>query len=249
MSHRLRRVAHEERLSTVDHLAELRSRAIASLAVLAVAVAVCFWRNQDLLQLLRQPIGDRQLATFAVGEAFMVSLKVSIYAGILLALPVITYQVYAFVVPVLAEDQQRHVRPLLLLVPALFVTGVAFGWKLVLPPALGFLLSYNASVYATQLRAGDYIQFVTLTLAAMGLVFELPAVMLVLARVGVVTAAGMRRHWRVSVVGLVALAVALPGTDPVTMLVELAPLLVLYGFSYVLVSLVERRAEPGWAAR
>ena len=118
--------------------------------------------------------------------------------------------------------------------------GVVFGWYLVVPPALDFLFNYNASAFIQLPRAKDYIQFVMLTLLAMGIVFEMPAVMLILARLRIVSSALMRRHWRVSIVVLAVLAMLLPGVDPISFIVEFIPLLALYGLSYFIVVAVER---------
>ena len=120
------------------------------------------------------------------------------------------------------------------------IAGVVFGWYLVCPPALAFLFNWNQNQFSVQLRAGDYIQFIMLTLVAMGLVFEMPAVMLVLARLRLVSSAFMRRNWRISIVVLAVIAMLLPGVDPISFIVEFIPLLALYGLSYFIVVAVER---------
>jgi sec-independent protein translocase protein TatC len=155
-------------------------------------------------------------------------------------MPIATYQLYAFVIPAFAEQHHKHLKPLVLMIPALFVCGVIFGWYLVVPPAINFLVGYNTDAFNYQLRAKDYIQFVLLTLLAMGIVFEMPAVMLVLARLRIMSSALMRRHWRISIVVLAVLAMLLPGVDPISFIVEFIPLLVLYGLSYFIVVAVER---------
>ena len=114
------------------------------------------------------------------------------------------------------------------MVPALFIAGAVFGWYLVVPPSLGFLLNFNSESFTIALRAKDYIQFVGLTILAMGIVFELPAVMMILARLRLVTSSMMRRHWRISIVALAVLAMLLPGVDPISYTVEFIPLLALY---------------------
>jgi sec-independent protein translocase protein TatC len=134
------------------------------------------------------------------------------------------------------------------MVPALFVAGAAFGWYLVVPPSLDFLLGFNDDQFQIVLRAKDYIQYVALTLLAMGLVFELPVVMMILARLRIVNSIMMRRHWRISIVGLAVLAMLLPGVDPISFTSEFVPLLALYAISYGLVVLVERGAAPNAAA-
>ena len=129
-------------------------------------------------------------------------------------MPIATYQLYAFVIPAFAEQHHKHLKPLVMMIPALFVCGVIFGWYLVVPPAIDFLVGYNTDAFNYQLRAKDYIQFVLLTLLAMGIVFEMPAVMLVLARLRIMSSALMRRHWRISIVVLAVVAMLLPGRRP-----------------------------------
>jgi sec-independent protein translocase protein TatC len=245
---RVRRVRPDDQLTLVEHLDELRWRVVMVLTVLVVAIGVSFWKSSELLRYLASPLPHSHGHPFkflvtAPTEGFMTTVTISLYAGILLALPVATYQLYAFVIPAFSEEQHKNLRPLLMLVPGLFIGGVAFGWFLVMPPALHFLVNYNDQAFRYQLKARDYVQFTMLTLGAMGIVFELPVVMLVLGRIGIVTSEMMRRHWRIAVVVLAFVAVLLPGTDPVTMIVEYIPLLVLYALSYFLVRLVERARD------
>jgi sec-independent protein translocase protein TatC len=247
MVKRARRVKPDEQLTLVEHLDELRTRIIVVLAVLTVGVSVCFWQSGSLLKFLAHPLPDpiefRKGGTFLATsplDALMTSISIAIYGGLLLTLPIATYQFYAFVIPAFAESYHKHFRPLILLIPVLFTCGVVFGWYLVVPPALDFLYGFNADAFNQQPRAREYIQFVMLTLLAMGVVFEMPAIMLVLARMGVVSSAMMRRHWRISIVALAVLAMLLPGVDPISYIVEFIPLLLLYGLSYFIVAAVER---------
>jgi sec-independent protein translocase protein TatC len=239
-----RRVKPDEELTLVEHLDELRSRIIIILAVLAVGVAVCFYESGAILEYSRHALPSRlhnaKFIQLSPLDAIMTSISIGIYGGLLLTLPVATYQLYAFIVPAFSEEYHRHLRPLILMIPALFIAGVAFGWYLVCPPALDFLFNWNQDQFSVQLRAGDYIQFIMLTLVAMGLVFEMPAVMLILARLRIVSSAFMRRNWRISIVLLAVLAMLLPGVDPISFIVEFVPLLALYGLSYFIVVAVER---------
>jgi sec-independent protein translocase protein TatC len=156
-------------------------------------------------------------------------------------MPIASYQLYAFVIPAFSEVHHKHLRLLVLMIPVLFVVGVFFGWYLVVPPAISFLVGFNASTFNyDQLRAKEYVQFVMLTLVAMGIVFEMPAVMLVLARLRLMSSALMRRHWRISIVVLAVVAMLLPGVDPISFILEFIPLLALYALSYVIVVAVER---------
>jgi sec-independent protein translocase protein TatC len=238
---RIRRPKPDDELSVVEHLEELRIRLIVSIAVLLVAVSACYYENDQIYRLMTGPIHGQKLVTFAPGEAFFNAITVSVYGGLLISLPVLSYQLYAFVIPAFARETQRAIRPLLLMVPGLFVIGVVFGWFVVIPPALHFLTNFNSDVVQYKPRASDYIHFVAYTLLAMGLVFELPVVMMALGRVGILRSAFMRKRWREAVVALAVFAAVLPGTDPITMTAEYVPMLVLYAISYFLVRAVEPR--------
>src|ERR671928_1447114 len=167
MSRRLRRVRPDDQLTLVEHLDELRTRIIVVLVCLAVAIALVLTFSGRLLHFLTGPIHHKQLLQTAPGEAFLTSVSIAVYGGLLVTLPILTYQLYAFVIPAFSEQYHRMLRPLLVMIPALFVVGVVFGWYLVLPPALHFLLNYNDANFHVLLKARDYMQFVMLTLLAM----------------------------------------------------------------------------------
>jgi sec-independent protein translocase protein TatC len=210
-------------------------------------MSLAFWRSGEILAFLQGPLPDgRQTQFLATSplDPIMTSLAIAIYGGLLLTIPVASYQLYAFLIPAVSSEHHRNLRPLVVMVPALFIAGAVFGWYLVVPPSLGFLLNFNSESFTIALRAKDYIQFIGLTLLAMGIVFELPAAMMILARLRIVTSSMMRRHWRISIVALAVLAMLLPGVDPISYIVEFVPLLALYAVSYVVVRLVERSAAP-----
>lgn len=233
---RIKRLRHDEAAPLVDHLGELRSRIIASLAAFGTALALCFWQNHLLLDILRGPLNGKRLITLGVAEPFTTTLTVAAYAAILLALPVLLYQLYAFTVPALAPGHQRVTKLLALLVPVLFVAGAAFAFFVVVPAALQFLLHFNSDQFNLQLRAKDYYSFVTLTTLSVGLVFQVPIAILALTRLGIVTPAKLRGVRRYAYVACTVIAAALPGVDPVSMLLETVPLIVLYELSIVLAS-------------
>ena len=244
-----RRVTPDEQIDLVDHLDELRSRIIIVLAVLAVAMSVLFWKSGEILHFLSQPIRDQipnwqGFLVLSPLDQIMTSISIAIYGALIITLPVLTYQIYAFILPAFPEEHHKHIKPMVWSVPILFLLGVVFAWYLVVPPAFDFLINFNQDQFNVQLRAKEYIQFVLLTLLAMGIVFEMPMVMMTLGRLGVVSSAMMKRHWRISIVALAVLAMLLPGVDPISYIVEFIPLLVLYGLSYFLVKLVEPKPEP-----
>lgn len=226
---RIKPLGHQERLSVVDHLDELRSRLMVSGAAFLVAFALAGWQNSRVIALLNAPLpGAMEPITLGPTEPFVTTLKLSAYAGILLALPVLLYQAYAFLVPALEPRQRRLASLLVLMVPTLFLAGVAFCYLVVLTPALHFLLNFNASEFNTQLRASDYYSFATLTMGAMGLGFQVPIGVVVLSRLGVVSIDQLRSSRRYAVVAIAVLAALLPTLDPLTLVLEMVPMLVLY---------------------
>src|SRR6185312_6270417 len=145
MMRRVKAISHEDELSLVEHLDELRFRLVVSIAVFGAALALCFWQNHLLLELASVPLPSdhSQLITFGISEPFTTTVTVSAYGAIILALPIILYQLYAYLLPAFSKQQQRAILPLLLLIPALFIAGIAFGYFVVLPAATKFLLNFN----------------------------------------------------------------------------------------------------------
>ena len=229
---KIKPIAHEDELSLVEHLDELRTRLIIVVSAFVAVLAVCFWQNDKILDIVNKPLpAGTEPATFAVSEAFMSTLTVTAYAAIIIVCPLIVYQVYAFVVPAFSEDEQRIARPLLLLTPLLFIAGCVFGYYLVLPAAVNFLLSFNADQFNILLRASDYYSFFGMTVLAMGALFEMPLAILIAARMGIVTSQQLRSNRRYAVVIIAVVAMLLPGVDPVSMLIEMVPLLILFELS------------------
>jgi sec-independent protein translocase protein TatC len=227
-------ISHEDRLTIVDHLDELRSRIVVSLLAFAVAFGLCAWQNHLILKIVNHPLDGREPITFGVAEQFTTTFTTSAYAAILLALPVLLYELYAFVIPAFSPTERRVAFPLLLMVPVLFVAGVAFAYFVVLPPAIDFLLSFNADEFNTQVRARDYYSFVALSLIALGLLFQVPVGILALVRLGITTPRQLRKNRRYAILGIAVAAALLPTVDPVTLLLEMVPLIVLYELSILL---------------
>jgi sec-independent protein translocase protein TatC len=163
--------------------------------------------------------------------------------ALLLGLPFLLIQAWAFISPAIAPAERRAVRPLLLCAPALFATGVAFAYFLVLPPAVRFLQGFNHGAFDVMVQARAYYRFELMTMLALGAMFEIPVLLLALGRVGILSSATLRRHRRHALVGLSVLAALLPGTDPVTTLLETLPLFGLYEATIVVLRLSERRGS------
>jgi sec-independent protein translocase protein TatC len=311
MASAIRTIGHEDRLSLVDHLEELRTRLIVSAAVLAVAFGVCLWQNHVLLEVINKPltsqtkkqvlkgngtVGQASLAqqgllkvaadtqaalgvlagphsglsaaaraqlsplhsalkadvakiprtapadkpaTLGVGEPFTTTITVTLYFALIVALPVILYELYGFVLPALKPNERRAALPLLTAVPFLFATGVAFGYFVVLPAAIHFFVNFNSEQFNVIVQAGPYYRLAAILLLAMGLTFQVPVVILGATRLGIVTPKQLRKGRRFALVACAVIAALLPG-EVITMVLEAVPLYVLYEASILLASFVAR---------
>ncbi len=250
MPRRIKAVSHEDRLSLVEHLDELRGRIVVCIAVFGVALALCFWQNHLLLEIAGGPLpaGHKKLTTFGVTEPFTTTVTVAAYGAIVLALPIVLYQVYAYVLPAFSPSERRFVTPILLLFPALFLAGLAFGYFVVMPAAVKFLLNFNNDQFNVQVRAHDYYSFFSMTMVACGLVFQLPLVLLAVTRMGIVSVDQLAANRRYAYLLIAIIAAALPGVDPVSMIIEMVPLLVLFELSILLARVFDRSGESGGVA-
>ena len=241
---KLKPIAHEQQLSLVEHLDELRSRVLVSIAALVPALALCGWKNGLIIDLLNRPLpSGQEPITLSPTEPFLTTATLVVYAALLIALPVILYQAYAFVLPAFSRDERRVALPLMLAAPILFVAGVLFAYFVVLPPAITVLLGFNADEFSTQLRAREYYSFAALTLISLGILFQVPIGVLAATRLGVVTPAQLRRGRRYAILGIAVLAALLPTIDPVTMILEMLPLIVLYELSILIARAFGRPSE------
>ncbi|HEX3174267.1 MAG TPA: twin-arginine translocase subunit TatC [Solirubrobacterales bacterium] len=236
MSRRVRPVSHEDRLTLVEHLDELRNRLIVCAAAFGVALALCFWQNHLLLEIASGPLpaDHEKLLTFGISEPFTTTLTVAAYGAIVLSLPVVLYQLYAYVLPAFSDAERRVVLPIMLLAPILFLAGVAFAYYVVMPAAVKFLLNFNDSQFNVQVRARDYYSFFSTTVLAGGIIFQLPLAILAVTRLGIVSVAQLRANRGYAFLVIALVAAALPGVDPITMLIEMVPLLALYELSILL---------------
>jgi sec-independent protein translocase protein TatC len=323
MATALRPIAHDDRLSVVDHLDELRKRLVISAVTLAVALGVCFWQNHALLHLLNRPLerstpnaqhsGKGRLATTAaaqaeqragfaqaeraaralsrssrlapadrrqmgqlatglgravtalpktvpkrepvtigVGEPFTITFTVAFYFALLFSLPLLLYQAYAFVLPAFTPTERRIALPVMMMAPFLFAAGVVFAYFAVLPPAISFLQNFNDNSFDVLIQAKPYYTFEIYALLAVGLVFQLPLGLLALDRLGIINARFLIRNWRYAIVLIAVIAAIMPGVDPVSTMLMMVPMLVLYGLSILLLLVADRRApkdlrESHWA--
>jgi sec-independent protein translocase protein TatC len=190
---------------------------------------------------LAPEVRARRPVTLGVGEPFMETLKVAAYAGLLLSLPLILYQIYAFVLPAFSPRERQVAVPAMLGVPFLFIGGVVFGYFMVLPPAIRFLQNFNTDSFDVLIQAQPYYKFVVMLLVAMGLLFQIPIGILALTRVGIVTTRQLRKNRRYAILVIAVIAMLLPGQDPVTMTMMMVPMYVLFEGSILLSWLMDRR--------
>ena len=243
MSRLPRRLRHGEEATLVEHLGELRARLIISLAALAVGFAVAYVFHGHLLDWLNKPLPDRlqKPVTFSPIEPFATSVLVSLWAGLLLALPVILWQVWSFLAPAFEEHRQRSMAVMVTSATALAIGGVAFGYFVILPPAIHFLTNYDSQHYTILIRARDYYKFATFVLLGVGLAFEVPVFVLALVRLRILTAAQLRSTLRIGIFVMTVIGVILPGVDPITTLLSVIPLVLLYALSIGLATILEPR--------
>jgi sec-independent protein translocase protein TatC len=239
-----RRLEHGEEATLVEHLEELRQRVFVCLGALIFGFVLAFTFHRRLIHLLAHalPPDRRHLATFTIGEPFMTSMWLSLYAGFLVALPVILWQAWAFFLPAFDPAHERILKVFVGISTLLLVIGLLFGYYLALPAAAHFLAHYDSSEYQQYIRARDYIGFAAKVLVAMAIVFELPLFVIGLTRIGILSTRTLRRSRRVGYFVVCCVGVLLPGVDPVTTIIETVPLLVLYEAAIWMSVLLERRA-------
>lgn len=238
----------------LDHLDELRTRLIRCLVALGVASVIGFFlvTELELIRLLEAPIidllpGEKLLFTNPTTPV-VVTFKLSFVAGIVLALPVIAYQVWGFFSPALLERERRFVVPGLWVGMLLFLAGLAMAYFVVLPLGLRFLLGFQAGALEPIITVDEYLGFATRMLLAFGLIFEMPVVLVLLSLVGVVTPDGLRKYRRHGVIAIAIVAAIFTPADVGTMLMMMTPMVVLYEASIWLVVLVHRRRRADDAA-
>jgi len=181
--------------------------------------------------------------TLRVGEPFATTLTVSLYFALLFSLPLLLYQLYAFILPAFTPRERKVALPLMLMVPFLFIAGVLFGYFVVLPPAVQFLQNFNSEQFNILVQASDYYKFAVLALIGLGLLFQMPVAILAAVKAGVVTVPQLRKNRRYAFLIIAVVAMLLPGTDPVTMLISMVPLLFLYEGSIILAAIFGREKK------
>jgi len=226
----------------LDHLNELRIRLFRGLIALVVGVLLSAVFTDRLLKYLIKPYGT-ELQVLGPTESVVIYFRVALLAGAIFVMPYITFQLFMFIAPGLTRKEKRWIYMALPATTGLFLIGVAFAWFVMVPAALGFLQDFESEVFRAEWTAERYIAFLTSLLFWIGVAFELPVVIFVLARLGIVGPTPLLRNWRLAVV-LITIVAALitPTVDPFNMLLVVAPLLVLYLISIGLAAIAYPRA-------
>ncbi len=238
-------------LTIIEHLQELRYRVMISALALVVGVAASIWPlTRYAIHFLVIPAQDQvkdfKLHQFQLLDYWSTYFRVSLLLGIALAMPVIMYEILAFVAPGLTRSERRWLYPIVAGASVMFVLGMAFGYYVELPPALRFLLHANSSDVEPTIGVQTYIDTVTRLLLITGLVFEMPFVIMGLAKIGIVTSRKLWGWTRYAIVlSSIVAAVVTPSIDPVTMIVVMIPIVLLYFMGMLLARLVESTSYLG----
>ncbi len=233
---------HELRMGFFEHLDELRQRLTKAVFSLVVGTAIGVFLAERVLVLLQEPycgiptVNNCELVILDPTGNILIYFKVALMVGGILSIPMVTYQFLMFILPGLTRKEKRYVLLSIPATTALFVVGVLFAWRILMPPALGFLNEFQADIFEPEWTADGYISFVTSLLFWMGVAFQTPLIFFIISLMGLVSARTLIRQWRIAVVGAsVAAALITPTIDPVNMFLVMAPLLALYALSIVLV--------------
>lgn len=227
------------RMTFLEHLDELRTRLIRSLIYtgLGAAAAGIFW--EDIFKLLLVPAGIKKLTYLGPVDAFLVKFKLALYAGLVLAAPLIIYEILAFIAPALTRSEKKVALPIVFLTVLLFYSGIVVGYFLILPPGTRWLLSQGGEVMQEMLTADRYLSYAMMFLAGVGASFEVPIVIWILAKLGLVTPRSLLVGWRYAVLVIVtAAAILTPDWSPITMTLFALPMVVLYFLSIILIKIL-----------
>jgi sec-independent protein translocase protein TatC len=239
-------VAPEQELTLTEHLEELRKRLVYCAVAVVAGVVVAIVFNNLVFHLLTRPLpkGMKKITTFSPAEPFMTSLKVWVVTAAIVASPFLIWQFWAYVGPAFSATSKKYFVVVVAACAGLFLTGVAFSYIVVLPVGLKWLLSFNGSYFNVQNRASDYFTFVALFLLVFGLVFELPVVLTLLAKLGIVNDKWLKKNRKYAIVVCAAVAAVItPSQDAFSMVAMFIPLVILYEVSIWTAKLVQPKEE------
>lgn len=239
----------DRKMTFIEHLEELRRRIIIAFIALLVAMTVCYIYSWQILDILKSPATKAEIPLelhyLTVLEPFMVRFRIALYAGIVLALPVIIFEILAFVAPALRKREKKLMYTALAFILAFFVAGTVFAYFYILPAGLNWLVGQAGDRLKPVLTANDYIGLVTLLLMAIGITFETPLVVWLVVRLGIVTPQRLHKNWRWAVIATLCFAALItPDWNPITMLLVAVPMFLLYEGSilFAMLGLRKRKA-------
>ncbi|HUV30158.1 MAG TPA: twin-arginine translocase subunit TatC [Acidobacteriota bacterium] len=225
----------------LEHVEELRRRILKSLLAVVVMSGAAFYFSDELIKLIKIPIGDTPLHNIQVTGTFYAYLKISLITGVVAALPVVFYQMWAFISPGLLRREKIVILPLVLISTVLFVIGGGFCFVVVLPIALRFLIGFGGELVINYITIGSYISFAGLLLLAFGFAFQLPIVSYILGRIGLISSRGLAKGRRYAAVLILVVAAIITPPDVFTQVLLAVPIYLLYEISIVVVYLTGRR--------
>jgi sec-independent protein translocase protein TatC len=246
-----RRLGHDESVTLVEHLDEFRSRLIVCLLAVVGAFALTYAFRHTIIGWLNAPLPDAnpklpgkqpfEVTTFSPAEPYTTSFTVAFYAAIGLVIPVIVWQLWAFMAPAIEDKSQRVVMRLVAAATVLLALGMAFAYWVVLPNGIHFLLNFDSDLYNVQLRAKDYYSFAITMIVAVGVIFEMPIFILGLVRLGILSSSTLRKNRRIGFGIAIIAVVLLPGVDFVSMALQALPILALFEASIWIAAFFEKR--------
>jgi len=232
----------EKRLSILGHLAELRTRLIRSVIAVVITTILAFVFYQKIFDILIYPAGNINLIFIEMTEMIGTVMRVCLFSGIILAIPYLTYEFIMFVAPALTPKEKRYVYLILPWIALMFAAGVVFGYFILIPPAMKFLVNFGSDIATPQIKIGNYISVVTRLLLAIGLVFEMPVVTTFLARLGVVSSNWLASKRKIAIIlAFILAAIITPTFDPINQSLVAVPLILLYELGIWLAKLVQKK--------
>lgn len=232
------------RMTYLHHLEELRRRIIVCVVALVAAVGVCWLFAWDILHILERPAGNIVLHYLKPMEPFLVRFKLALFGGVIIALPVILYELMAFLSPALKRKERSYALIVMSMIVAFFGVGVVFGYYYIMPVGIRWLLGIAGGQMVPVLSASEYVSFAGWFLLGFGVAFEMPMFIWMLVALGVLTPQQLRKQWRWAyLIILLFAAIITPDWNPVTMFLVAIPMIVLYELSILLAKLTFRRRK------